>query len=1838
MSKKILFFLFLICFSFQANANDSALFVRRMVPQGKGIRQTDKIVFEFNRPVVALGKMEREENQIPIKIKPKLNCQWRWLNQSALACLLDQQNQLKPATSYKITVDPDFKALDGAEMEKRQKFQLETIRPEINLSRSRFMRFASPERPEWRLVFETDAQMKSIASNVFFKADGKKVKADVSQDECLSWENDCQAKYLVVPKEDLGVDQPYELVYESGFKALNGGDLESENQGVAGKGRTLPVFQVEALRCYDEKFSVQTYNAEETRLKTPECLFDFPINLVLSDRTVLANVSNFVKAQPSVNVYEHESVSNVVSLYPSKAGEIYTLNVSAALTDVWGAKLSKGETFFFKTSDRRPAMELPYSSIVLESGEKTQAVGYATNLNHAEVDYTGFTAKKDISGTYRIPEIMPSIRNVSYPFDYGVRAMLDGKTGFVAGTFKTVPGLDGRFFFTASVSPWQVVAKIGWHGSLVWVVDFKTGKPVSGAEVELYAASLSDPEKRKVLADDETNKTGRADLPGYRRFDPKAVYLNQWDINKESLFVRVSKGKETAVLPLTSSFSLSAGALSDWNVFSVYSPAEYLYLRAFGFTPQGVYRPGDTVDFKIYVRKAGEENLEKAPEDGYDLIVTDPTGQKVFEQKNQSLSSFGALNGSFVLPEQAFSGWYDVTLTRQKARLSPMRFLVSDFSASAFKSSTEINGNVFKEGDEVKFNSQATLFSGGAYAGAKMRQNAVLSFASFNLKTTEGEEPFSFNSELKEQDFAQETLFSQEGAGDEKGSLIKKFKLPKSAKPYGKIRFETKVFDDSGRSVSSFAAADYFSVDRLVGLRRTKDPAVAGKPVDVEYVVADTKRDLVAGMPVKIVFSRKVNKLVREKSAGNAYLMKYVSEEEKVGECMGMSATKPQKCSFVPDKSGLYKAEATISGHSSRLSFYVDGSDYVPWATGENRLKIVPDQKDYKIGDKIVLSVENPMPESLALITVERYGVLDSFVQALDHSVEKIEIPVKEEYFPGVYVSVAAFSPRVETAADQTVDLGKPAQWTGYLKIPVRDETRRITVAVTPEKTDYRPGQTMKVNLSASLFDDEQEPMEAAVVVIDEAVLALLSNGVEAYDPYDGLNKLGNLDVRTYSLVEQLIGRQKIEKKGANQGGDGGSDFAIRDVFKFVGYFNPSLMFDKDGKASFEMKMPDNLTGWRIIVAAVTPEDRAGMGQARVNVTQPLEIRPLLPNQLRTGDVFSAGVSVLNRTKEKANVEVTLVASGDLDKPVSEKKKIELNAYERQNVFFADMRARLSPADPTGEIVLTFTADDGTNRDAVQQKLSVLNLTTFETAALYGSALNQSTSFPVDIPSGIKAYGGRFAFSVSPSFLNALKPTIELMRDYPHPCWEQKLSRAVAAAVYAEEGKAISSDEIWDKAQDFVRQTLNQAASYQAENGGMAYFVPNNLFVSPYLSAYTAYVFDYLEEKGYDVPQRVQANLARYLADFFKRTDQSLNPETALTTRLLSAAFLKRQGLISQSDIRVFDRSVALMSAFDKALYLRLRPNQNAVFDDLMNESYQTSGALVFKENEASDYALLSSAAKTTCMALTAVAEVDRDKAEALMRGAFTLRRKDGSWINTQANAFCLMGLQSYADQMNDPDVDLQIQGVFDQKPVLSASFKGKSDPAVDGSVVIKEDLAGRQTTAELKATGQGRYYYSTFLSYPADPAGGVNAGLQVTRRFYVERGGSFVPVDTQTVLKRGETVKVSLMVQNPVTQMFVALRDPVAGAFEPVNTLLATASASDADQASSGGAFSFKDTGHAFVGFYAEYLPAGTHEVSYVAQVVADGVFTAFPAKAEAMYSPEVFGLTAADVVKVAP
>ena len=54
---------------------------------------------------------------------------------------------------------------------------------------------------------------------------------------------------------------------------------------------------------------------------------------------------------------------------------------------------------------------------------------------------------------------------------------------------------------------------------------------------------------------------------------------------------------------------------------------------------------------------------------------------------------------------------------------------------------------------------------------------------------------------------------------------------------------------------------------------------------------------------------------------------------------------------------------------------------------------------------------------------------------------------------------------------------------------------------------------------------------------------------------------------------------------------------------------------------------------------------------------------------------------------------------------------------------------------------------------------------------------------------------------------------------------------------------------------------------------------------------------------------------------------------------------------------------------------------------------------------------------------------------------------------------------------------------------------------------------------------------------------------------------------------------------------------------------------------------FYHRELRHEAARFYADYLPAGNYHLSYSAQAIAGGRFTAAPTRAEEMYDPDVYG-----------
>lgn len=1912
--------------------NNTPLTLTRITPQGDDVPAGRQIVFQFDRNVVPVGRMDRDSRDIPIDITPSLNCEWRWLNTSALACQLKQQDQLKLATRYQITVRPGIKTESGQQLATAVQHQFITQRPKVTYTR--FINWLAPGKPLLQVTFDQPVTKTSVQQSLLMKtdysADAALFKLEIYADEMArqlpAWMHghsipqqpkvddrltqkdgeDARRVWLLIPETDMPLNQRILLNVQPGLISFEGPEPGIEDRTVV-EFYTFPEFKFLGVRCY-ELTSNRWHDIRANELLENKKLSNnddinaircSPLNRVALTFSVPvrnSSVRDHVRFTPPLNggrkdydpwenvrdrtylTYPHRYEHEYQVWLPEnlKAYEKYDLQlILDKLTDEFDRKLAgTADSFRFFTAHRSPRLVLNHRFGVLEKAIDTDIPLYVTNLQQVTVDYDRLTATSAQAGvSAQLP--IPGAADVAFATPMQARKLIGAPSGAIAGTLTPVPAVKSyqpyqQFFI--QVTPFQAHAKFGHFSSLIWVTDFQTGQPVKNAKVSLYMGyyrNIDSLQAQNISA--RTDENGVARFPGYREFDPQLQTLRQWHgRDAQRFFLRVENDQDIALLPIDANFTVSGSGV--WpNLRKIHG-----HTHAWGTTAQGVYKLGDEIEFKLYVRRQSNRHWLAAEKQNYHLQVYDPQNKVVYENKDIRLSEFGAFDGRFKVPQQGAVGWYRFQLSSDYTDINwrALNVLVSDFTPAPFKVGVDLNGKRFKGGDLLKIHAHASLHAGGPYTQAKLRLSARLNLRSFQSKHPAAR-GFSFGGASNVGlTAAQSNLLNRQGTLDDKGEFADAIQLPETNSYFGQVQVEAAVMDDRGKYVAANTHAEYIGRDRFVGLRNSKWIYQTDEEAVLEALVVDADDQPAADVAIDILIQRREYKVARVKGPGNAYLTQNTSTMVDVTRCRITSEKAAAACRFTPHKPGSYLFIATIKDshgreHKTTLHAWVAGKGYVAWDQSDDAtLPIIAEQSEYKVGDTARYLIKNPFPGAKALISVERYGVIDSWVQELSGSTPVIEVPIKPDYLPGFYLSVLAVSPRVEKPlGPNQVDLGKPAYRLGYIRADVRDPYKQLDVSVSTERNVYKPRDTIKARIHVgSPHNHKQAPYEIAVAVVDESVLALNKLGKKYYDPYAGFNRLDALDLNNYSLISRLVGRQKFEKKGANSGGDGsGSAYnAIRNLFKFVSYWNPSIKPDAQGYANIEFQAPDNLTGWRILAWAVTPEDMMGLGDSNYKVNRDTEIRAVMPNQVIEGDSFKAGFNILNRSDKARTLKVSIKVDGPL-KPGSNnslQQEIHLAAYAKQNIWLP-LQTR-----GAGKLKFIARAADSIDSDGLQHTLSVNKRRSLETAATYGTTTQDKISESIHIPKDIYTDVGGVSVTLAPSVIGNIDGAFKYIRDYPYYCWEQRLTRATMASSYLELKEYLQKDFAWDSARAEVNAQLTAAANFQAPNGGMVYWIPSNLYVSPYLSAYTAIAFNWLRRDGYAIPEQVEMRLHHYLLDLIRNDvfPDFYTRGMSSSVRAVALAALAEHDKINRSDIERYLPHMPQMDLFGRSHLLQAaikvddsKTSINKIVDSILGHASQSGGKFQFNEAWDDSYRyILATPLRSNCSILSSLLVAQQQSGSAgkiadipfkLVRSITQSRGNRDHWENTQENVFCLNALIDYSHLYEAKDPDFKVEVSFDNKVMGSAGFRKKSDAMVEVKRAMQDGDADKRASVAIRKQGPGRLYYSARVAYDLkeDNRARINSGIEIRREYSVERDGKLVILQSPMRIKRGELVRVDLFLSVPTARHFVVVNDPVPGGLETVNTDLATASQADANKGSFRAAagswwfnfsdwsyygryfysFYHKELRHDSARFYADYLPPGNYYLSYTAQAIAEGDFSVIPVHVEEMYDPDVYG-----------
>jgi alpha-2-macroglobulin len=738
--------------------------------------------------------------------------------------------------------------------------------------------------------------------------------------------------------------------------------------------------------------------------------------------------------------------------------------------------------------------------------------------------------------------------------------------------------------------------------------------------------------------------------------------------------------------------------------------------------------------------------------------------------------------------------------------------------------------------------------------------------------------------------------------------------------------------------------------------------------------------------------------------------------------------------------------------------------------------------------------------------------------------------------------------------------------------------------------------------------------------------------------------------------------------------------FKVRKFFASTAYYNNKIKTDKNGKASLKIKMPENLTSFRVMVVAANTKidgilnvDKYGKGDEKIKIRKKFMIRPSLPRFANFGDTFEAMVSVNNLTKNPGEATINIEGTGFklLD---SKQKTILVPVGETKTVIF-----KVKTLYP-GRIRFRFSGYLGKNTDSIEPPPLKVNLpTSTEATATYG-VTNGSVSQKIKAPKSALSIFGGIDVHLSSTALTGFQDAIRYLIDYPYGCAEQTASRLVPIFVLKDILKHFKIAKVSDlkKQQTIVNNGIKKLISYQKGNGGFSFW-PSMYRSSPYLSTYITWALIRGYNSKYNIPEKVLKKAGRYLVHFLKYSNRYSNWGLyySRTTKVMAVWVLSEmlkidymKNIISTSALLNILNSLynehAKLSLFAKSWMMvsfsRLKGDQSKI-DELLriinNASVQTAGGAHFAESTSEDLKLLlHSNSRSDSIILRALMEVDpKNVLIPKIVNALLKARIKGKWETTQSNAYALDSLSSYYKQYEKVVPDYSTHLWIGNGYMGTTKFKGRSMDIVHKKIKMKYLKEKGDSNLILSKKGKGKMYFRIGMVYVPKSLKLLpeEQGFSVKRIYEpIEEKDSVVRLKNgEWKVKIGKYIRVKLTIVVPDRRYYVAVDDPLPAGFEGVNMNFKTTASNYLQSKSSNlkqnprGRFWYRyfywyrNPNHKelrddrYVLFW-NRLPAGTYEYTYIVRSTTVGRFIVPPLKAHEMYNPEIFGRNGTQIVNV--
>lgn len=1349
----------------------------------------------------------------------------------------------------------------------------------------------------------------------------------------------------------------------------------------------------------------------------------------------------------------------------------------------------------------------------------------------------------------------------------------------------------------------QVTMKTSQGNGLVWVTT-ASGEPAPFAHVEIVQGAST----RYTTT---TDKDGLARLPSLSKL--KLPYQQNQDWGSDyfrPLLAVASKGDKLAF----ASQYWTTG-VEPWE-FDI--PMQYYYgsgsLVGSVNPERGIYRPGHTVHVVGAVRKRQKHGRLAVPPGKVLVRVLDPDYTSV-RSDSVELTEFGTFRLDAELPATARLGRYSIEATVGDTTLYS-EFRVAKYRPNRFEVSVkELEPLVLDRLGHVELETRANYLYGAPLAKGDVmydvsvrpaRQSDDPSWTSRSLRTGTGG-PVSIASE---------------NGSLENGSHRLQLDLSSAIDSFPEAQrlellVESSVTDPAGDTLSGHSTVLLERSDHTVWMRN--DAWVVDRRNGWDVEIRSTGAGVTPSARVKVELYRQEWRSTANQNGSGIRYDGHV--ETRLVSSHELAASRDvQRVHFKLDDGGTYVARA----------FSGDGKSFAEaevWAYGEKsygrfdnqpRLGLHSDKQSYDPGQTARLLVESPYESALALVTLEQEGVISAHTQLLQGAGSELRVKLTEEHLPNVYASVSLV-PRNSGAYNVA---GSPLK-TGYVALQVSPEQRHLKVKLAPRSTEARPGQTVPVDVT--LTDQGGKPVRGEVTLwaSDEGVLQL--TGYETPDVFSPIYRAQYLGVSTAS---SLLRFTDLGYRDGGMGGDSApgvdGQAAFRSRFLETAFFSKGIVTNRQGRATVELPLPDNITRWRVMATAADTHDRFGSAETSIRTKKPVQVAPSLPRFLSVGDRLKAGVVVHNDRDQPGKATVSLAVQGaGLSGPST--REVDVAAHGQTTVEFDVMASAVGAAEFRAQVSL------GGERDGFVLRVPVHAVTERRKVKVLDELVTGKKVLTLSLPEGADPDTSELVIESAPGEVAALGSALDALIDYPHGCTEQTTSRLIPMAQL---GGLLSGHPVFanERHHELMQQAVVHLLGHQQPNGGFGLWPESE--AESFLTAYALFGLELAREQGLEVPTGATSRAYDYL---------SMNDGAQGYGHMQESARKPFAAYVFARSKRVFPESLGHLFAesksftpFAKALLVAAQP-ENEHSEGLLAELLTAtkspeldSGEAWYPGNET-----LQTRAVTV---LALIARNDSARAKRYADAILAARLPGGGFGSTQDNLWALTALNQYFQR-----------AVGRERTSLRATLRGEAhgeSPATASRSERLDSSPGRlyrrarfelpagQSQLELEAdsgNAPGRVIARLAYNETPDRHQPDSSGFTVTRRVYDFATGA--PV---TRLKVGQLVTVAIDVEVTADTAQVALVDRLPAGLEAVDLELATAPTSALQGQPYDYSWVHREAHDERVSFFGDSLSQGHHQARYLARATRRGAFVHPPPRAEAMYQADVYGVGTLDSLVV--